>query len=183
MMNDMTSSPKPPLAKLPSRLHHTAWVVEDQERTRAFYEDVLGFPLVAFWVEVEPFGDDTLVLSHSFFGLEDGSALAFFNMADERFHERFKSPKTEMFNHVALNVDKDTQEAIKTRVDEAGIPSYIIDHGYCHSLYVVDPDGLRLEFAVDAPNVEAIDKNQRSTAHESLRKWMEGRRDSNNTYR
>ena len=34
-------------AKLPSRLHHTAFVSKNLEATRAFYEDVLGIPLVA----------------------------------------------------------------------------------------------------------------------------------------
>jgi glyoxylase I family protein len=34
---------------LPSRLHHTAYVAKDLEKTRHFYEDILGFPLVATW--------------------------------------------------------------------------------------------------------------------------------------
>jgi len=38
-------------AKLPSRLHHTAYVSKDLEATRHFYEDILGFPLVATWCE------------------------------------------------------------------------------------------------------------------------------------
>ena len=37
--------------KLPSRLHHNAWVVKDLERTRQFYEDLLGLPLTATWCE------------------------------------------------------------------------------------------------------------------------------------
>jgi len=32
---------------LANRLHHTAYVTKDLEKTRAFYEDVLGFPLMA----------------------------------------------------------------------------------------------------------------------------------------
>jgi glyoxylase I family protein len=30
--------------RLPSRLHHTAYVTRDLEATRRFYEDLLGFP-------------------------------------------------------------------------------------------------------------------------------------------
>ena len=37
--------------KLPSRLHHTAYVTKDMEATRKFYEDVIGLPLVATWSE------------------------------------------------------------------------------------------------------------------------------------
>jgi len=36
-------------AKLPSRLHHTAYVSKDLEATRKFYEDVIGLPLLASW--------------------------------------------------------------------------------------------------------------------------------------
>ena len=36
-----------------SRLHHHAFVVVDEEATRAFHEDLQGFPLVATWREVE----------------------------------------------------------------------------------------------------------------------------------
>ena len=34
---------------LPLRLHHTAYVTRDQQATRAFYEDLIGLPLVATW--------------------------------------------------------------------------------------------------------------------------------------
>ena len=34
-------------AKLPSRLHHTAYETKDLEATRHFYEDIIGLPLVA----------------------------------------------------------------------------------------------------------------------------------------
>ncbi|MGA1439464.1 MAG: VOC family protein, partial [Ilumatobacteraceae bacterium] len=38
---------------LAQRLHHTAYVTKDQEATRAFYEDILGFPLLATWSEAD----------------------------------------------------------------------------------------------------------------------------------
>ena len=39
------------LSKLPSRLHHNAFVVKDHEVNRRFFEDLLGIPLVATWCE------------------------------------------------------------------------------------------------------------------------------------
>ena len=36
---------------LPSRLHHTAYTTKDMEKTREFYEEVIGLPLVATWSE------------------------------------------------------------------------------------------------------------------------------------
>ena len=40
-----------PAAALPLRLHHNAYVCADPERTRHFYEDILGLPLLATWIE------------------------------------------------------------------------------------------------------------------------------------
>ena len=172
----------PHVAPLPARLHHNAWVVEDQERTRAFYEDVIGMPLVQFWIEESPMDGDKLVLSHAFYGMQDGSALAFFCMAEPRFHERFKSPSTELFNHVALKVDEATQDGILARIEAAGYKNFQINHGYCKSLYVTDPDGLRLEFTLDAPNLKEIEDYQTNNARDSLKRWTDGHRRSNNAW-
>lgn len=168
------------IARLPLRLHHNAWVVEDQERTRQFYEDVLGFTLTAFWIETEEFQGDKLILSHAFYGLEDGSALAFFSLDDPAHKAKFKSPYTEIFNHLALAVDDATQADLRERIEAAGLFNFTIEHGYCRSLYVQDPDGLRIEFAVDALNVDDINAAQRRDAHAWLKRWSAGHRTSNN---
>ena len=39
-----------------------------------------------------------------------------------------------------------------------------LDHGYCRSVYVVDPNGLILEFTRDHPNAAAINRTRLSTA-------------------
>ena len=49
------------LRHLPERLHHHAYVCADQERTRRFYEDVLGLPLIATWIEREEYEGQILV--------------------------------------------------------------------------------------------------------------------------
>ena len=169
-----------PLTRLPQRLHHNAWVVADQERTRAFYEDALGFTLTAFWIETEEFQGEKIVLSHAFYGLEDGSALAFFSMADPAQGAKFKSQPTEVFTHVALTVDEATQSQLRSRINAAGLFNFTIEHGYCNSLYVMDPDGLRLEFAIDAPGIERINADQARDAHSWLERWTAGERTSNN---
>ena len=65
------------------RLHHTAYVTKDQAATRAFYEDILGFPLLATWAEADELFGAERVYCHTFFGLADGSALAFFQFANK----------------------------------------------------------------------------------------------------
>src|ERR1051326_5452582 len=62
-------------ARMPSRLHHTAYVSKDLEQTRKFYEDILGLPLVATWCESDDVFGAARTYCHCFFGLEDGSAL------------------------------------------------------------------------------------------------------------
>ena len=44
-------------AKLPSRLHHTAYVTRDLEATRKFYEELIGLPLVARFVSYDVVDD------------------------------------------------------------------------------------------------------------------------------
>mgnify|MGYP000859599251 CR=1 FL=1 len=63
------------LKELPQRLHHNAYVCEDQERTRQFYEDVIGLPLLATWIEEPEFAHvpgKRLTYSHTFYGIGDG---------------------------------------------------------------------------------------------------------------
>ena len=174
-------------AKLPSRLHHTAYVSSDLERTRKFYEDVIGLPLLATWCEADELFGAVRTYCHLFFGLGDGSALAFFQFARKGDQELFgpKLPETP-FHHVALNVDAETQAQIEARLRGAGYkePSiYVLEHGYCRSLYATDPDGMIVEFTVDAPSVAESDATRRANAHAELKRWLAGDHTSNNTFR
>src|SRR5262245_14898739 len=108
----MTDQVAPATALLPTRMHHHAWVVEDQERTRHFYEDVLGLPLVATWCEVENVRGKVREYCHTFFGLPDGSALAFFQFADPADQEELRSHRPGSLGHLALHADDATQDAI-----------------------------------------------------------------------
>jgi catechol 2,3-dioxygenase-like lactoylglutathione lyase family enzyme len=173
--------------KLPARLHHTAYVSSDLERTRAFYEDLVGLPLLAAWCEADELFGAVRTYCHLFFGLGDGSALAFFQFVNKEDQELFgpKMPNTP-FRHIALKVDADAQHGIERRLAEAGYKApdtYVLEHGYCRSLYVSDPDGMLLEFTVDHPEVEKINATRRATAHADLKRWLAGDHTSNNTYR
>jgi glyoxylase I family protein len=175
------------LPKLPSRLHHTAYVTADLEATRKFYEDLIGLPLMATWCEVDELFGAERVYCHLFFGLGDGGALAFFKFAKPEDQALFgpKMPFTP-FHHIALNVDAETQAAIEKRLAAAGYKepqSFVLEHGYCRSVYVTDPNGLILEFTLDAPGAEKINRDRRSSAHADLKRWIGGDHTSNNTYR
>jgi len=176
-----------PFTKLPVRLHHTAYVSSNLERTRAFYEDLIGLPLQATWCEADELFGAVRTYCHLFFGLADGGALAFFQFANKEDQQLFgpKMPETP-FRHVALKVDADVQNGIQRRLAEAGYKApktYVLEHGYCRSLYVEDPDGMLLEFTVDHADVEKINDIRRASAHADLKRWLCGDHTSNNAYR
>lgn len=180
----MSTATRTPLAQ---RLHHTAYVTKDQEATRAFYEDILGFPLLATWSEADELFGALRVYCHTFFGLADGSALAFFQFASREDQDLFDpallpSP----FRHIALKVDAEGQAELERRLQEANWKpegTYVLEHGYCRSLYTEDPNGMLLEFTVDVPEADDIAEIRRQDAHETLRRWLAGDRTGNNMYR
>jgi glyoxylase I family protein len=178
----MATSPK-----LPSRLHHTAYVTRDLEATRRFYEELIGLPLIATWCERDELFGAERVYCHMFFGLGDGGALAFFKFAKPEDEELFgpKMPASP-FHHIALNVDQETQDAIEKRLAAAGYEeprTFVLEHGYCRSVYVTDPNGLILEFTLDSPAAQQINRDRRASAHADLKRWIAGDHTSNNTYR
>jgi len=172
------------LAELPLRLHHHAFVVKDQETNRHFFEDILGLPLVATWCEraFHPDFGREVDYCHTFFGLADGGALAFFQFADADAHEKVRAilPQGGGWWHVALKVSAASFEELLSRVKAHGVAHRVTDHGYCKSLYLISPDGLKVEFTVDPPDVGAINAKRRSDAHTELTRWLKGDHRPNN---
>jgi glyoxylase I family protein len=180
-------SATPRLAKLPERLHHHAYVVRDQEANRRFLEDVLGIPLVATWCEKSwrPELGREVEYCHTFFGLADGGALAFFQFADPEIYALTQAakPRISSHYHIALKVGEDTYAELKGRLDRAGERFRETDHGYCKSIYTTTPDGMILEFTCDPPDAAEIDALRRADAHSELARWLAGDRRVNNELR
>jgi catechol 2,3-dioxygenase-like lactoylglutathione lyase family enzyme len=66
-------------------LHYNAYRCRDSEETRKFYEDFLGLPLVqSLWNQETKSGRRTDTL-HTFYRMDDGSCLAFFEAPDMPF--------------------------------------------------------------------------------------------------
>jgi catechol 2,3-dioxygenase-like lactoylglutathione lyase family enzyme len=172
------------LQELPLRLHHHAYAVRDQEANRVFIEDILGIPLVATWCErvFRPEVGREVDYCHTFFEIADGGALAFFQFADPEAYEKNRAILQEVGGswHVALKVTRATFDELTRRVDAAAVAKRVIDHGYCLSMYLKTPDGLRLEFTVDAPDAAEIAAMRRADAHAELARWLAGDRRVNN---
>jgi len=63
-------------------------------------------------------------------------------------------------------------------------PEYFeLDHGYCHSIYLTDPNGIIVEFTRDPANADSIAASKRATAHADLKRWLAGDHTPNNTLR
>ncbi len=73
-------------------LHHNAYRCRDSEATRAFYEDFLGLPLVNSTLAPRADGGPDAAFLHTFFRLDDGSCLAFFEVPGRPFD--FKNQDT-----------------------------------------------------------------------------------------
>ncbi|MSP03034.1 MAG: VOC family protein [Acetobacteraceae bacterium] len=172
------------LKEPPLRLHHHAYAVKDQEANRHFIEDILGIPLVATWCErtFRPEVGREVDYCHTFFEIADGGALAFFQFADEEAWEKNRAILQDVGGswHIALKVSRASFDELEGRCEAAKVPLRIIDHGYCRSMYLKTPDGLRLEFTVDAPDVERIAAMRRADAHTELARWLAGDRRTNN---
>ena len=172
------------LKELPLRMHHHAYAVKDQEANRHFIEDILGIPLVATWCErtFRPEVGREVDYCHTFFEIADGGALAFFQFADEEAYEKNRAILQEVGGswHMALKVTQHGFDELLTRCESAGVPVRTIDHGYCLSMYLKTPDGLRLEFTVDAPGADRVAAMRRADAHTELARWLAGDRRTNN---
>src|SRR5690606_12124276 len=88
------------------------------------------------------------------------------------------------FRHIALKVDDDLRLHLQQRLKDANYPAdkfYNLDHGYCQSLYALDPDNMIVEFTTDHPEVERINAEVLPKAHSELRRWLAGDHSPNNT--
>ncbi|HTM96213.1 MAG TPA: hypothetical protein VL100_10415, partial [Croceibacterium sp.] len=61
--------------------------------------------------------------------------------------------------------------------------TYTLEHGYCRSVYVVDPDGMIVEFTHDADHADQINAIRLKDAHSELKRWLAGDHTPNNDVR
>ncbi len=151
-------------------LHHNAYRCRDSEETRRFYEDFLGLKLVhALRIRESMTGRRTDVL-HTFFQMDDGSCLAFFEAPDRPFD--FKD-QHDYDLHIALEVDPATLERMfeKGKAEGREVRG-ISDHRFIRSIYFRDPNGYVIELTAKKPGHEDAMDPARNDAAEILRTWQ-----------
>ena len=108
-------------------LNHLTLSVHDLARSVVFYRDMLGLRLHARWDRGAYLSAGELWLCLSLDG-QDAAALA--------------SPA---YTHYALSIAPGDFAAFAARLRAAGVPEWQHNHSAGDSLYVLDPDGHRLE--------------------------------------
>ncbi len=151
-------------------LHHNAYRCRDSEETRKFYEDFLGLPLAhTLKIEHTKTGRETGVL-HTFFRLDDGSSLAFFEAPDMPFD--FKD-QHDFDLHIALEVEPEVLQRMLERGKAEGREVRgISDHGFIHSIYFRDPNGYVIELAAKVPGHESALDPAKNGARAMLDEWQ-----------
>ena len=133
-------------------INHLAMATNDMDKTIRFWRDLLGMRLVA--------GLGKPGYRHYFFELSDNDLIAFFEwpavepVADKDHGRPVEGPF--IFDHVSFGVaeENDLWE-IKDKLSTANFwVSEVIDHGFIHSIYSFDPNGIPIEFSC---NVEGRD--------------------------
>jgi catechol 2,3-dioxygenase-like lactoylglutathione lyase family enzyme len=151
-------------------LHHNAYRCRDSEQTRRFYQDFLGLELAGtLWIEQTKSGRGTNVL-HTFYQLDDGSYLAFFEAPDMPFE--FKS-QHDFDLHIALEVEEAMLEPMMAKGREQGIETRgISDHGFIRSIYFRDPNGYVIELAARMPDHAKAMNPATNGARAELDRWQ-----------
>lgn len=116
-------------------LHHFALLSSDVERTIAFYQDLLEFPLAELFENRDYRGS-----THFFFDVGHGNYLAYFDFPGldlGAYRELLGG-----LHHIAISVTPEQFERLVAKLEAAGIATHIVDGT---SAYFPGPDGERLE--------------------------------------
>ncbi|EPR40242.1 Glyoxalase/bleomycin resistance protein/dioxygenase [Desulfovibrio sp. X2] len=133
-------------------VNHLAMVTGDMEATIRFWRDLLGMRLVV--------GLGRPGYRHYFFEISEHDMIAFFEWEGaepipEKDHGApVKGPVA--FDHVSFGLaGEDDLWALKDRLDAADVwVSEVVDHGFIHSIYAFDPNGIAVEFSAPVPSVD-----------------------------
>lgn len=120
-------------------LGHVVIKVRNVEKSKEFYNGLLGLPVVAH-NETPKMAFFSLGNHHDFAVMEVGEDAA--GTSDNQVG----------LAHVAFKIgdDLDDLRKAKTHLEDAGVHSAPVDHEVTKSLYFADPDGNQVELYVDA---------------------------------
>jgi catechol 2,3-dioxygenase-like lactoylglutathione lyase family enzyme len=138
----MSASQQLPDAPRWSGINHLALVTPDMDATVRFYVGVLGMRLVATTMAGP--------MRHYFFEMGPRNTVAFFEVPGmETFAKPAGGPSDRVIqmDHISFDVpDEHALEMLRKRLLAAGSEvTTVVDHGFIHSIYFTDPNGIALE--------------------------------------
>lgn len=112
-------------------LDHVAIAVQEVERSRRFYAEILGFE------RAHDEWDVPVVMA------ANGTGVAIF---DKDLHPGNGAGQPDVrILHIAFRVDREGFERAREELAAQGMEPRFSDHGIAHSIYFTDPDGHQLE--------------------------------------
>ena len=142
--------------------HHTAFATHDINGTHRFYTEAMGFTLAKVVVAPTEGG----WAKHLFYEISKDEFIAFWDLHDDTLTQWSPAISTGMglpiyINHLAFRAeDLGNLEARKQRWLEHGHTVREIDHGWCTSIYTVDPNGILVEFCTTTQAMTAADREE-----------------------
>jgi catechol 2,3-dioxygenase-like lactoylglutathione lyase family enzyme len=137
------------MAATPDTVHwrgvnHLALITTDMDATVRFWHGVLDARLVVTLA--------TPAFKHYFFEIAPGNTVAFFEYIGQKI-DTFAKPAgvpyehAAQLDHISFNLpDEDALHRLQNRLKEHGCGvTDVIDHGFIHSIYFTDPNGIALE--------------------------------------
>lgn len=139
-------------------IHHVAYATKDLTATVHFYEELFGFPLVHTEVERRESEAGVHMMTHVFFDAGDDSSIAFFTLDNVGESPEWSTDLSESVgvpvwvNHCAFRATEAKQLDVKGRMAANDLaPLMELDHGWCQSVYFMDPNGIMVELCRDSP--------------------------------
>lgn len=134
-------------------LHHVAYATKDPRATYDFYHTKLGMPLV----HTENHKLMGGYFRHFFFDMGMGQHLGFFDVHGVGEKPDFKADLSFSLglpiwvNHISFRLpEQKSYDAFFQRAKKQGIKVISeTDHDFCQSMYMIDPNGIMIEFTID----------------------------------
>lgn len=159
------------------RIHHVAYRCKDAKETVEFYQRVLDMDFVLAIAEDEvPSTKAPDPYMHVFLDAGMGNVLAFFELPNS--DDMGKDPHTpEWVQHIAFELENMSalREALKKLESEGLDVVGPVNHGIFQSIYFFDPNGHRLELAVNTQTAEEM-QQLHEVAPLMLEEWSRTKR-------
>ncbi|XOV78855.1 MAG: VOC family protein [Aestuariibacter sp.] len=159
------------------RIHHVAYRCKDAKQTVEFYNTLLDmdFQLAIAEDRVPSTGEPDPYM-HVFLDAGNGNVLAFFEIPNSPDMGRDENTPA-WVQHIAFEVESmDELLERKARLEAAGLDVVgPTDHTIFKSIYFFDPNGHRIELAVDTAK-PGMHKELKRVANDMLNEWAETKR-------